>query len=67
MKRFRITVNQAAIAANRPAIHVHDLSTDYREDVGEPLRLEGAVIVQGEALQDGARVWVEADRVSFVR
>lgn len=66
MKRFRVTVNQAAIAANKPAIHVHDVIRDIRTDTPGPVLLPGAVMFQGEALQDGARVWIEADDVRLI-
>ncbi len=65
MKRYRLTVDQAAIACNAQAIHIHDVQTGRRENVFGPVDLFGATIVQGVPQQDGARVWIEADDFRF--
>ncbi len=64
MSRFRVTVDQAAIAAEKPAIHIHDTETGERRNVKAACFPEGAVIVHGLTQQDGARVWIDASAVS---
>lgn len=58
-----MTVNQAAIAAGLPSIHVHDTRTDVRRDLDGIVHLIDAVITQGPPQQDGARVWIECAMV----
>lgn len=63
-KPYRITVDQAAIKADEPALHVHYLPDDARSTVAGPLILHNATLVQSdEPLQDGARVWIECDGI----
>lgn len=66
MKRYRLTVDQAAIACNGQAIHVHDVQTGRRENFFGPIELIGATITQGAPQQDGARVWIDADDVVLI-
>lgn len=63
-KPYRITVDQAAIKADEPALHVHHIPSDRRSTVAGPLILHNATLIQAaEALADGARVWIECDGI----
>ena len=64
MKRYIITVDQAAIKREDPfPIHVHDTQTDERKNVGS-VGIYGKIFVKrsyDSPLRDGARVWIETD------
>lgn len=63
--RYIITVDQAAIQKELPAIHVYDSGTGFRANATE-VELADARIMQGPMRQDGARVWIEAADVRVV-
>ncbi len=63
-RRYRVTVDQAAIEAGEPAIHVHDVEGGSSFNTAGPIVLEDATFWQSppaDAQQDGARVWAECD------
>lgn len=63
-RRYRITVDQAAIEADQPALHVHDTDTGVRQNYTGRLLLQGATLTQGPTQQDGARVWIDCDSLT---
>lgn len=63
MSRYRVTVDQAAIAEGRPAINVLDKWSGLRANYDQ-VNLVGPVrVMQGEPQRDGARVWVDCEGV----
>ena len=62
-RRYVITVDQEALRLARPAIHIHNTETDTRRNAAAVSLPGPSVIVSGPERQDGARVWIETDRI----
>lgn len=62
--RYIITVNRDRIDKGEPkAVRVERTKTGQITDVDSVTLLGWAQVVSGEPRQDGARVWIETDRI----